>query len=393
MGFGTTTGSGHGFTATGRISPYFEGVQRVGAGGYTRHLCTYVPWQFPQDPLEQYRALTERVTLWDTACERQIQIRGKDAIAFADRLVTRDLSRLGPGRGTYTFVCDDDGRIIGDPVLLVVDAETVWLSISSTDLALWAKGIAIGSGAAVVVDEAPVATLQLQGPKSRDTLRKLTPYPIDELRYFRCARTTVAGIDAVISRTGWTAELGYEIYPYGSRPHPWGREQGMRLWDAILEAGAEHGIMVTPFLTTRGVEGGLCVFNNLQGEDLNPLEFWRENLVDLDAGDFIGRAALRAIRDAGGPARRMVGLKALDAAATLERGEWDLPVLVDGVEVGSTRRYVQSPALDRTIALAVLGRDYIQPGQRVRVEHPGGFTDMEVTTLPFIDSEGRRARS
>ena len=89
----------------------------------------------------------------------------------------------------------------------------------------------------------------------------------------------------------------------------------------------------------------------------------------------------------------MVGLKALDAAATLERGEWDLPVLVDGVEVGSTRRYVQSPALDRTIALAVLGRDYIQPGQRVRVEHPGGFTDMEVTTLPFIDSEGRRARS
>lgn len=391
--FGTTTGGGHGFSAAGRISPYYEGVQRAGARAYTRHLCTYVPWQFPHDPLEEYRAVTERVTLWDTACERQIQIRGKEALAFADTLVTRDLRGFSAGRCTYTFVCHDDGRIIGDPVLLVVDDETVWLSISSTDLVLWVKGIALGRGADVTVDEAPVATLQLQGPKSRDVLRKLTPYPLDELRYFRCAKTTVAGLEAVISRTGWSGELGYEIYPLGARPYPWGREQGMRLWDAILAAGADDGIMVTPFQSARAYESGLCVFNHAQGEELNPLEFWRENLVDLDAGDFIGRTALRAIRDAGGPTRRMVGLKALSSDVILEQGEWDLPLSNNGRVVGSTRRTVFSPALKRTIAIALVDRDFASPGQHLRVEHPGGEAEMVVTGLPFIDPEGRRARA
>jgi glycine cleavage system aminomethyltransferase T len=123
------------------------------------------------------------------------------------------------------------------------------------------------------------------------------------------------------------------------------------------------------------------------------MEFWRDNMVDLDAGDFIGRAALRAIRDRGGPTRRMVGLKALDPKATLQRGEWDLPVLANGQQVGSTRRYVHSPALGRVLALAVVGRDHTLPGTRVVVEHPGGFTDMEVARLPFIDPDGRRARS
>lgn len=141
--FPTTTGKGHGFSADGRISPYFDGVEQAGGQSYRSHGPTYVPWSYPHSAEEQYRALTERVTLWDTACERQLQIRGKDALTFADRLVTRDLSKLQPGRCTYTFVCDEDGTVICDPVLLILDEETVWLSQSRTDLALWAKAIAL----------------------------------------------------------------------------------------------------------------------------------------------------------------------------------------------------------------------------------------------------------
>ena len=200
----TTTGAGHGFRATGRISPYFEGVERAGGGGYLQHLMTYVPWRYPESAAEQYRAVTERVTLWDTACERQIQVRGPDALAFVDRLSSRDLSRLEPGRCRYTFLCDESGAIVGDPVVLRIDAETLWLSISSTDLLLWVKGLALGSGAAVAVEEAPVATLQLQGPKARETLAPLTPCRLERMRAFDCVRTSVAGIEAVVSRTGWS---------------------------------------------------------------------------------------------------------------------------------------------------------------------------------------------
>ncbi len=388
-----TTGAGRGFRPTGRISPYFDGVERAGGGGYGRHLMTYVPWRYPEDPAEQYRAVTERVTLWDTACERQIRIRGRDALAFADRLVTRDLSGFSPGRCTYTFVCDEAGWIIGDPVLLVVDAETVWLSISSTDLQLWVKGIALGSGAAVEVDEVPVAPLQLQGPRSRALLNRLLEAPIDDLGFFRCRQVRVAGHPALVSRSGWSGELGYEIYPDGLYSYPAQRQEGLRLWDRILEAGADLGLMVTPFLPDRAYESGLCVFNHNEGEKITPLEFWRERLVDFGGGDFIGKAALEAVRKAGGPRRRMVGLKALDPAVRLEMGEWDLPVLCEGREVGSSRRIAYSYALGRAISLALVGSAFTGVGQRLQLLHAGGLAEMEAAALPFIDPEGRRVRA
>lgn len=389
----TTTGAGQGFRPAGRISPYFEGVQRAGGGGYDRHLNTYVPWRYPEDPAEQYRAVTERATLWDTACERQIRIRGRDALALADRLVTRDLRGFAPGRCAYGFVCDEAGFIIGDPVLLMPEEETIWLSISSTDLLLWVKGLALGSGAEVTVDEAPVAPLQLQGPASRALLAGLSEVPIDDLRFFRCRRTRIAGIEALVSRTGWSGELGYEIYPFDMAPYPEGRERGMRLWEAILAAGARYGLLVTPFLVDRAYESGLCVFNHNEGERLTPLEFWRDGLVDFQGGDFVGKAALQAARDAGGPQRRMVGLLAEEPGVRLQMGEWDLPVLAEGRQVGSSRRIGFSYALGRAIALALVARDCTGEGRRLQLAHPGGRAEMRVAALPFIDPEGRRARS
>ncbi len=388
-----TGATGYGFLPSGRVSPYFDGVERAGGHGYDRHFNTYVPWRYPEDTAEQYRAITERVTLWDTACERQIRIQGRDALAFADRLVTRDLRGLKPGRCTYSFVCDESGFIIGDPVLLMVDEETIWLSISCTDLLLWVKGVAIGSGAAVTVDEVPVAPLQIQGPKSRELMNRLTDSPVDDLRFFRCRLAKVAGVEALISRTGWSGELGYEVYPFGIYSYTEGREAGMRLWDAILAAGEPLGLMVTDFLVDRGYESGLCVFNHNEGERVTPLEFWRDFTVNLDGGDFIGKAALEAVRAAGGPSRRMVGLKALDPAVRLEMEAFDLPVLSGGRKVGSSRRIAYSRALGRAIALALVEIGESGVGTRLQVRHLGGIADMEVASLPFIDPEGKRVRA
>lgn len=139
----TTTGRGYGFTPSGRISPYFDGVELAGGRGYRSHGRTYVPWSYPADAARQYKAVTQGVTLWDTACERQVQIKGARALEFADRLVTRNLRKLKPGRCTYTFVCNQFGVVLSDPVLLRVDEETIWLSQSKDDLFHWANASAL----------------------------------------------------------------------------------------------------------------------------------------------------------------------------------------------------------------------------------------------------------
>jgi glycine cleavage system aminomethyltransferase T len=373
----------------GRVSPYLEGVERAGGGDYRLHFNTFVPYLFPEDAAEQYRAVTERVTLWDTATERQLELSGKDALAFADYLVTRDLRSFQPGRCTYTFLCDQRGVVICDPVLLVIDEETVWLSISGTDAILWVNAIALHTSFDVEVRELEIAPLQLQGPASRDVLRKLTGPEVDDLGFFRCVKTTVAGIEAVVSRTGWSGELGYEIYPFDTPIYPRGRARAMQLWNSILEAGEEHGILITPFQTSRAYEAGIMTFNHGYGEDMNALEFWRDTVVDLHGGDFVGKQALEAIRDSGGATRKLMGLVA-SSSDPIEMSAWDLPVLHGEDIVGTTRRLTFSPALGRTIAIGLMHLDAIKVGMTCQIEHPGGRTSAKVTDLPLV---GPRAAS
>jgi glycine cleavage system aminomethyltransferase T len=375
------------------ISPYFEGTRRAGARQFSATPHAHVPWDYGNRPDEEYRAVTERVVLWDTHSERQIAIRGRDAIAFADYVVTRDMTRIEPGRCTYTFVCDQHGRIICDPVALVLDEATVWLSVAGTDLELWLKAIALHTDHDVDVSEMDVSPIQVQGPRARDTLRKVAEDPIDELRYFRCMPTRIAGIDVVVSRTGWTGELGYEIYPLGSKRYPDGSAQGMTLWSALLDAGEEFGLMVTPYLSDRALESGITIFFYRTNDDMNPLEFWRDTVVDFDGGPFIGKNALVEIRDRGGPRRRMVGLRSTEKTDPLPHAAWSWAVLSGDERVGSSHRCAFSPALQRNIAMAVVEREHTVPGTAVELEHPEGREPMEVTELPFIDPEGRRVRS
>lgn len=211
-----TTGTAHGFRSIGRISPYFDGVERAGGHTYTKEFNTYVPWAFDMSPAEQYRALTERVVLWDTSSLRLIQVSGRDALALSDYVLTRDVKSSSPGRCVYGFVCDPRGVIVCDPVVLVLDEETVWFSVAGTDLGLWLLGIAHGRGFEVQVGEVSSAPLSVQGPLSRQLMEKLSEPALANLSFFRHGRGRVAGVDAVVSRTGWTGELGYEIYPLGS---------------------------------------------------------------------------------------------------------------------------------------------------------------------------------
>jgi aminomethyltransferase len=355
-----------------RRSPYWEATERAGVSEFMVYNHTYFPLIFHHSPAEEYVALTERVTLWDVGCERQTEIRGPDALRLADYLTTRDLARLQTGGCRYTLACDPDGQIICDPVLLRPWDDVVWLSHGDADLTLWARGIASQGGFDVTVREPDVAPIQVQGPKSLDVLRGLTEVPIEALGFYKCVVTRVAGIDAVVSRTGWSGGLGYEIFPLSS-------DRAMQVWDAVWAAGEPLGMMVVGPNVNRAVEKGVTDTAYYSNSGMNPYEAGHARLVDLGKGDFVGRSALARIA-AGGATRKTVGLL---IEGDLPRLEWYWAIEDARGKAGEVRWAVHSFALDRSIGIALVDAS-VEIGEQVRVHHPLGSPLATVTEVPFV---------
>lgn len=355
-----------------RRSPYWQGSIDAGVSEFMVYNHMYFPLIYHHSPAEEYVALTERATLWDVGCERQTELRGPDALRFAQYLTTRDLSGLETGMCRYTVACDPDGAIICDPVLLRPWDDVIWLSHGDADLTLWARGVALNGGFDVAVCEPDVAPLQIQGPKALDVLGPLTEAPIERLGFYRCVVTRVAGIEAVVSRTGWSGGPGYEVFPLSSA-------QAMTLWDGLCEAGRAHGMMVVGPNVFRAVEKGVTDTAYHSNSGMNPFEAGHGRLVDLDKGDFIGREALARVA-AEGPRRKTVGLFIEGA---LPRLEWYWPLEDARGRGGEVRWAVHSFALDRSIGIALVDAA-VEVGERVRVHHPLGSPGATVTGLPFV---------
>jgi glycine cleavage system aminomethyltransferase T len=357
-----------------RRSPYFARTDALGANEFLVYNHMYMPMSYGRDPAEEYRALTERVALWDVGAERQTEIRGPDALKLADFITTRSLAGSEPGRCRYTICSDESGQVLCDPVVLVFE-DRVWLSHGTVDLTLWAKALSLASDEFdAEVSEPDVAPLQVQGPASLEVMRTLVGDSIADLKPFRHMPAQVAGVNVTVSRTGWTGGLGYEIFPHGS-------ERGLELWDAVVDAGRPHDMLVTGPNISKAVEAGITDTSYATNQSLNPLELWQDYLVDLDDGPFIGRDALINIREAG-IKRKQVGLLGPTKRIPRQEDFWEL---YDGDRVvGSTRWVTFSYGLGRTISIAVVDIGYAQPGTELQVAHPGGSETMTVTTLPFL---------
>jgi len=356
-----------------RTSPYFDGTVAAHVTEFMTYNGMYFPIIYSRPPAEEYVALTERVTMWDVGCERQTEIRGPDAVRFADYLATRNLVTMATGACRYTYCCDADGVIICDPVVLRPWDDVVWFSHGSADLTLWAQGIALHGDFDVVIREPDVAPIQIQGPLSAEVLRPVTEGPIDDLKFYRCMVTRVAGIDAVVSRTGWSGAFGYEVFPLSS-----GR--AMTLWNALREAGRPYDMLVTGPIVHRAVERNVTDTAYHMSSGMNPFEAGGDRLVDLEAGPFMGKAALERIR-ADGPKRRTVGLL---IEGDLPRLEWYWPVEDARGGSGEVRWAVHSFALDRSIGIALVDAA-VGMGETVQVTHPLGTVRATTCALPFAE--------
>jgi glycine cleavage system aminomethyltransferase T len=359
---------------TVRRSPYFSRTLELGAVEFMVYNHMYMPLDYGRDPREDYDALVERVTLWDVGAERQTELRGRDALRFADFLAPRDLSGLEVGDCRYTPVCDHNGQIMADCVVLRPAQDVVWFSHGDVDYELWAHGLALAHGFDVVISEADVPPMQLQGPRAGEVLAPICAHDLSALSRFRCVETEVAGVPAVVSATGWSKELGYEIYPLGSDRAP-------EVWDALVASGRPHGLLVTGPNIVRAVEQGITDTQYRMNSALDPIEAGLAGMLDLDGADFVGRDALRAAR-AAGPRRTTVGM--VIAGPPVARLEDFWPVLDAGDEqVGVVRWAVWSYALETSIAIALVDVG-AAGGQRLRVRTPDGDRATEPHQIPFL---------
>src|SRR5205823_12511471 len=198
--------------ARNRRTPYYEAEQRHAPLGYTVYNHMYFPIRF--DSFEnEFDALLNEVTVWDVAVERCLEISGPDGFTFAQLLTPRDLSKCAVGQGKYVLICDSDAGIVNDPVLTRMDETTFWFALASSDALLFARGLRNAyPDLDVTIREADVAPLQVQGPRSKELMKDLLGQDIFDLKYYFWRHAEIAGVPVVVTRTGWTSEVGYEVY-------------------------------------------------------------------------------------------------------------------------------------------------------------------------------------
>tara|TARA_B110000977_G_scaffold192224_1_gene265431 strand:- start:119 stop:1279 length:1161 start_codon:yes stop_codon:yes gene_type:complete len=343
-----------------RKSPYFNATIRWGAKGFSVYNHMYIPRDFG-DPEQNFWNMVNGATLSDVAVERQVEITGPDAAVFTQLLTPRNLSECAVGQCKYVLLTNSSGGILNDPVLLRLAENHFWLSLADSDILLWARGVAINSGLDVTICEPDVSPLQLQGPQSGHIMRRLFGERIDTLRYYWLEEFELEGMSLIVSRTGWSSELGYELYLRdGSR--------GDELWELIMAAGQEFGLKPGHTSSIRRIEAGMLSYHADMDSDTNPYELGLDRLVDLNMdADFIGKAALKKIYEQG-VSRKQVGLR-IDGDPLAGPNNEFWPIMVAGEQVGKVTSAIYSSRLKANIALAM-----------VTVEHTTIFTELEVIT-------------
>lgn len=359
-----------------RRTPYFDATQRYGAKGYTVYNHMLFPICYA-DLEEEYWHLLNHVTLWDVSVERQVEITGPDAFAFTNMLTPRDLSRCAVGQGKYVVITADDGGIINDPVLLRLGENHFWLALADSDVLLWARGVALNAGLRVTIREPDVSPLQVQGPKARDVVGALFGDPVLQLRYYYFLETTLDGIPVIVTRTGWSGEVGYEIYLRdGSR--------GDELWERIMDAGRPHAIHPTGPSDIRRIEAGILNWGADMRLDNNVYEVGLEYLVDdAKSAPYIGREALARIR-AAGVGQKLVGVEIEGSRIKMNAVPW--AVSKAGAETGRITSAAWSPRLKRNIGYAMVPVADSAMGTALDVVIPDdGVRRAKVVARPFVD--------
>ena len=373
----------YGFGTQIRRSPFFHSTLNWGARDFSVYNHMYIPRDFG-NPEQNFWNLVNDAILCDVSVERQVEIKGPDATKFVQYLTPRDISKCEVGQCKYILLTDNNGGILNDPVLLRIEENHYWLSLADSDILLWAKGVLINSGMDVQLCEPDVSPLQLQGPKSREIMKKIFGEQIDEIGYYRFKKLKKFGIPLIISRTGWSSELGYEIFLCDG-------SKGSMLWEEIMKIGAPLGLKPGHTSTIRRVEGAMLSYHADINSNNNPYEVGLERLVDLDKDDdFIGKLALTNIKKNGAKNKQIGLVIECDPLQNPNNEFWD--IINNNKKIGKVTSAVYSPRLKKNIALALVKSQYAKIGSRFKIGINDAFINCEQVSLPFYDPKKSLAK-
>ena len=365
-----------GFGTQIRKSPFFDATVRWGAQGFSVYNHMYIPRDFG-DPEQNFWNLLNDAILCDVAVERQVQIKGPDASKFVQMMSPRDLSNMQVGQCKYVILTNQFGGVLNDPVLLRVKEDCYWFSLADSDVLFWALGLASNGDYDVEITEPDVSPLQLQGPKSRDIMIKLFGDEIKDLKYYWFKNLKLGDINLLVSRTGWSSELGYEIFLLNT-------EEGDEVYETIMQEGKGMGLHAGHTSTIRRIEGGMLSYHSDMNIDTNLLELGMDRLIDLDNDfDFIGKKALQKISK-DGVKNMQVGLVIHDDPMPRPNTKyWN--IYNNKSMVGKVTSAVYSPRLKKNIALAMVDINSSVIGTKLTVKKDNNVVDAEVVEKPFYD--------
>lgn len=351
--------------------------------------------------MAEYESLVNDVTLWDVAVERQIRVKGPDAEAFVNFVITRDASKIEPMRGKYVILCNENGGIINDPVLLRLAPDEFWFSLSDSDVELWLRGVNVGMNFDVAIDEIDAAPVQIQGPKSEALMVDLFGEQARELPFYGLFCGQVAGRDVVVSQTGFSGEKGYEIYLRDATLH------AEALWYTLLEAGAKYELRVIAVAHHRRIAAGILSWGQDIDQETLPFQCNLAYQVPRDKkADYIGKARLEQVRaamEAGQPpfSLTLVGMEFGGTPVTdYAHDFWLISSEPGGEAVGYVTSPWFSPELETNIALGMAPWALRDIGTRLYISlppeyaSPDGTSEVEarVVDVPFRKSVNASAR-
>ena len=386
-----------------RKSPYWHLAVEAGCWRCTVYNRMYHPRGYvkPEDggAMVEYDALVNHVTMWNVAVERQIRVKGPDALKFTNYVITRDASRIEVMHGKYVILCNSKGGVLNDPILLRVAEDEFWFSLSDSDIMFFLQGVNHDKRFNVTIDEIDVAPVQIQGPKSVDLMADLVGEAVRDIPYYGLMEAKVGGRDVIISQTGFTGEKGYEIYLKDATKY------ADDMWYAVLEAGKKHNLMVIAPAHHRRIAAGILSW----GQDLDAETYpFQCNLgyqvPRKKTDDYIGKEALEAMRakmEAGDKpySNQLVGF-VLGGKKIEEYAPDFWLISEDGsTPIGYLTSPWYSPELETNIAMGYVPYEKRDVGNKFKFhlpneycDTPGQPVDGEIVEMPFRPSVNPNAR-
>lgn len=330
-----------------RETPFTQRILAGGAKSLTVYNHTLLPSWF-RSMEEDYWHLVEHVQVWDVSCERQVQIAGPDATRLVQWMTPRDLSRAEEDQCFYVPLCDERGYIMNDPIAIRISDDTWWLSISDSDIYLWAKGLATGRELNVEVSQPSVWPIAVQGPKSEMLMERLFGEEVKSIRFFRYKRLLWRGYEFIVARSGWSGQGGFEIYIDNA-------EVGLDLWDELFIRGEDLNVGHGCPNNIERMETGLLSFGSDMDYSHTPLQCGLDRYCQLDADlPSMSIEALRAQRDTGVRCR-LIGLVAPGVPAVSGYSQ----LMVNGDPVGEIMSQSLSARFDAWLGFAMLDSELI----------------------------------